>query len=37
VPPVDEPALAEMGVSAVFGSGSSLRTIVSRIADLLDD
>ena len=37
VPPADEPALAEMGVSAVFGSGSSLRTIVSRIADLLED
>jgi methylmalonyl-CoA mutase C-terminal domain/subunit len=37
VPPADEPALATMGVSAVFGSGSSLRTIVSRIADLLDD
>lgn len=37
VPPADEPALAEMGVSAVFGSGSSLRTIVGRIADLLDD
>lgn len=37
VPPADEPALAEMGVSAVFGSGSSLRTIVGRIAELLDD
>ena len=37
VPPADEPALAEMGVSAVFGSGSPLRTILSRIADLLDD
>ena len=36
VPPADEPVLAEMGVSAVFGSGSSLRTIVGRIADLLD-
>jgi methylmalonyl-CoA mutase, C-terminal domain len=37
IPPSDEAALADMGVSAVFGSGSSLRTIVSRIADLLDD
>ena len=37
VPPADEPALAEMGVSAVFGSGSPLRTIISRIAELLDD
>ena len=27
VPPADEPALAEMGVSAVFGSGSPLHTI----------
>ena len=37
VPPADEAALAEMGVSAVFGPGSPLRTILSRIADLLDD
>jgi methylmalonyl-CoA mutase C-terminal domain/subunit len=37
VPPADEPALAEMGVSAVFGSGTPLRTILSRIADLLVD
>ena len=37
VPPADEPALAEMGVSAVFGSGSPLRTIIGRIADLLED
>ena len=37
VPPADEPALAEMGVSAVFGSGSPLRTIIDRIAELLDD
>jgi methylmalonyl-CoA mutase C-terminal domain/subunit len=36
IPPSDEPALAEMGVSGVFGSGSSLRTIVERIAALLD-
>ncbi|MEW6474350.1 MAG: cobalamin-dependent protein [Actinomycetota bacterium] len=36
VPPADEPVLAEMGVSAVFGSGSPLRTILSRIAELLD-
>jgi len=37
IPPADEPALTEMGVSAVFGSGSPLRTIVGRIAELLDD
>ena len=37
IPPSDEPALAEMGISAVFGSGSPLRTIVGRIAELLDD
>jgi methylmalonyl-CoA mutase C-terminal domain/subunit len=37
VPPADEPALAEMGVSAVFGSGTPLRTIVERIAELLAD
>jgi methylmalonyl-CoA mutase, C-terminal domain len=37
VPPSDEPALAEMGVAAVFGVGSPLRTIVARIAVLLDD
>jgi methylmalonyl-CoA mutase, C-terminal domain len=37
IPPSDEPALAEMGVAAVFGSGTPLRTIVERIAELLDD
>ncbi len=37
VPPADEPALAEMGVSAVFGSGTPLRTIIARLADLLAD
>ena len=37
IPPSDEPALAEMGISAVFGSGTPLRTIVERIAELLDD
>ena len=36
IPPSDEPVLAEMGISAVFGSGSPLRTIISRIAELLD-
>jgi methylmalonyl-CoA mutase C-terminal domain/subunit len=36
IPPSDEPALAEMGVSGVFGSGTPLRTIVDRIATLLD-
>jgi methylmalonyl-CoA mutase C-terminal domain/subunit len=35
VPPADEPALAEMGVAAVFGSGSPLRRIIGRIAELL--
>ena len=35
IPPSDEPALAEMGVAAVFGSGSPLRAIVTRIAALL--
>ena len=35
VPPSDEPALAEMGISAVFGSGTPLRTILARIAELL--
>lgn len=37
IPPSDEPALANMGMAAVFGSGTSLRTILTRIADLLDD
>lgn len=37
VPPADEPALTEIGVSAVFGSGTPLRTIISRIGELLDD
>ena len=37
IPPSDEPALAEMGVAAVFGSGTPLRTILERIAELLDD
>ncbi|HMC80354.1 MAG TPA: cobalamin-dependent protein [Acidimicrobiia bacterium] len=36
IPPSDEPALAEMGVAAVFGSGTPLRTIIDRIGDLLD-
>lgn len=36
IPPSDEPALAEMGIAAVFGSGSPLRTIVDRIGALLD-
>ena len=36
IPPSDEPALAEMGVAAVFGSGTPLRTILERIAGLLD-
>jgi methylmalonyl-CoA mutase C-terminal domain/subunit len=37
VPPSDEPALAQMGVRAVFGPGSPLKKIVARIGDLLDD
>ena len=37
IPPSDEPALADMGVSAVFGSGTPLRTIIDRIGSLLDD
>jgi len=36
IPPSDEPELAEMGISAVFGSGTPLRTIVARIGELLD-
>jgi methylmalonyl-CoA mutase cobalamin-binding domain/chain len=35
IPPSDEPALAEMGLSAVFGTGSPLRMIVDRIGILL--
>jgi methylmalonyl-CoA mutase, C-terminal domain len=35
IPPADEPALVSLGVSAVFGSGTPLRTIISRIAELL--
>jgi methylmalonyl-CoA mutase C-terminal domain/subunit len=37
IPPSDEPALAGMGISAVFGSGTPLRTILGRIGELLDD
>jgi methylmalonyl-CoA mutase C-terminal domain/subunit len=37
IPPSDEPALTEMGISAAFGSGTPLRTIVTRIAELLGD
>ena len=36
IPPSDEVALAELGVAAVFGVGSPLRTIVARIAALLE-
>jgi methylmalonyl-CoA mutase cobalamin-binding domain/chain len=35
IPPVDEAALASMGVGAVFGVGSPLRHIVNRLATLL--
>ncbi|MGH9010332.1 MAG: cobalamin B12-binding domain-containing protein [Acidimicrobiia bacterium] len=37
IPPSDEPALADMGISAVFSSGTPLRTILGRIGDLVDD
>jgi methylmalonyl-CoA mutase C-terminal domain/subunit len=37
VPASDEPVLAELGVAGVFGSGTPLRTITARIAELLDD
>ena len=37
IPPSDEGALSEMGVAAVFGTGTPLRTIVTRIAELVDD
>ena len=37
IPPSDEPALAGMGVSAVFGSGTPLRIILERIAALVAD
>ena len=37
IPPSDEAALAGMGISAVFGSGTPLRTILERIAELLED
>lgn len=36
IPPRDEPLLREMGVHAVFSSGTSLKTIVETIAALLD-
>jgi methylmalonyl-CoA mutase C-terminal domain/subunit len=37
IPSADEPLLAELGIGAVFGSGSLLKTIVARIAELLAD
>ena len=37
IPPSDEAALADLGIAAVFGVGSPLRTIVSRIGGLLGD
>ena len=36
IPPSDEPALADLGISGVFGVGTPLRTIVARLAALLD-
>jgi len=35
IPPSDEGALADLGIAAVFGVGSPLRTIITRIAALL--
>jgi methylmalonyl-CoA mutase C-terminal domain/subunit len=37
IPPSDEEALAKMGISAVFGSGTPLRQIIDRIGELLAD
>ena len=37
VPPKDEPVLAEMGVKAVFSTGTSSATIIGRVGALLDD
>jgi methylmalonyl-CoA mutase C-terminal domain/subunit len=37
VPRADEAALAEMGVDAVFGTGSSLPAVVGWIADALTE
>jgi methylmalonyl-CoA mutase, C-terminal domain len=35
VPPQDEPILREAGIAAVFGTGTSLKTIVERIGELV--
>ena len=35
IPPGDDQRLREMGIDAVFGSGSSLKTIVERIGALV--
>ena len=37
IPPSDEPVLADLGISAVFGSGTPLQAIIDRIAELLAD
>ena len=37
IPPSDETALADMGISAVFGTGTPLRAILDRIAEILED
>ena len=37
IPPSDEPALFDMGIRAVFGTGTPLRTILDRIAELLEN
>jgi methylmalonyl-CoA mutase C-terminal domain/subunit len=36
IPSSDNQALADLGIAAVFGVGSPLRTIIARIAALLD-
>lgn len=35
IPPKDEPALFEMGVGAVFSTGTPSRTIIERVSELL--
>lgn len=37
IPARDEPALRELGVHAVFGSGTSLKTILERVGVLLSE
>jgi methylmalonyl-CoA mutase, C-terminal domain len=35
IPPQDEPALREAGIAAVFGTGSSLKVTIARLAELV--